>query len=61
MDESTFDVAAEKAKKEMQERIANNPETAEAFRIVTKWFEEFYRSAGHKRLGRILVELAGGR
>jgi hypothetical protein len=45
-----FDIAARAAEKELPDNL--NEMTAEE---VAHWFAEHFMTAGHKRLGRILV------
>lgn len=49
-DASKMDAAARRAKDEL-----NTLSTADE---VAKWFAKWYMQAGHKRLGRVLVEYA---
>lgn len=48
-----FDVAAEKARAELPASLAEI--SAEE---LASWFKRWYRTAGHKRLGRLVVKLA---
>lgn len=48
-----FDIAAREAEKELPDDL--NDWTAVK---VAYWFEEHFRTAGHKRLGRIMVKRA---
>jgi hypothetical protein len=53
-----FDIAADAARKELDEILtAENASELLASELVT-WFAKWYRTAGHKRLGRMLVKLA---
>lgn len=52
-DESTFDTAAEEAKKELVENIKKWTALE-----LGKWFAQHYMKAGHKRLGRIVVDVS---
>jgi len=57
--ESTFDKAAEQARPELQKLLEDMPD--EQLLGATKilaWQKKWYLQAGHKRLGRILVEFA---
>lgn len=47
---NNFDLAAAKAEKELR-KLSDMTATE-----VAKWFADFYMTAGHKRLGRILVK-----
>ena len=47
-----MDAAAEEAKHEL------NQLNLEAIAEVAKWFKRWYMQAGHKRLGRILIQEA---
>jgi hypothetical protein len=58
MDESTFDQAAEIAKEDIRKRMEKDAEFMKAVLAVAVWWKSFYMTAGHKRLGRILVEIA---
>ena len=48
-----MDKAAADARKEIQDKLG-----AWKARDVAAWWKRWYMKAGHKRLGRILVELA---
>jgi hypothetical protein len=48
-----MDNAANEAEKDL-ENIPN-----ETLLATAKWFNKWYRKAGHKRLGKILVKVAG--
>jgi len=47
---NSFDIAAREAEKELPDDLADW--TAEK---VAHWFDDHFRTAGHKRLGRIMV------
>ncbi|MHC4427525.1 MAG: hypothetical protein ACYS0D_02860 [Planctomycetota bacterium] len=49
-----FDKAAAEARKEIQRHL-----DGWSARDIANWWKSWYMKAGHKRLGRILVELAG--
>lgn len=48
-----MDLAADRAKTELPEDL-----TEWTAADLARWFAENYRTAGHKRLGRIVVKLA---
>lgn len=48
-----FDIAADAAREELPTDLSEM--TAEE---LAAWFAKWYRTAGHKRLGRMLVKLA---
>jgi hypothetical protein len=48
-----FDIAARKAEAELPDDLAEMTSVE-----VAEWFADNYRTAGHKRLGRILVARA---
>lgn len=48
-----FDAAAEAARMELPE----DPKTLSVEELAT-WWKKHYRTAGHKRLGRMLIKLA---
>ena len=54
-----FDIAAEKAEKELHAllEVLGESEIYGA-RVVINWQANNYQKAGHKRLGRILVKIA---
>ena len=51
-----MDEAADKATEAFKQVIAEHPDGVEA---VAKWWQEYYKDAGHKRLGRILLTVGG--
>jgi hypothetical protein len=62
MDTTEFDVAAENAKAKLVADLQTaSPEKREGMLSVLKWFASWYMTAGHKRLGRICVELSKSR
>lgn len=50
-----MDEAAEDAKKELDSL------PKEAVEALSKWWAKWYATAGHKRLGRVLVEKSNGK
>lgn len=50
-----MDAAAETAEREIRERFNGDPTCGE----LLAWYRRWYTQAGHKRLGRFLVQLAG--
>ena len=54
-----FDIASEKAEKELHAILENLVESEKKGALeVIKWQANNYMKAGHKRLGRILVKIA---
>jgi len=45
------DLAAQKAEKEFLDAL-----NAPTLRVVTQWYEKWYRTAGHKRLGKVILK-----
>jgi hypothetical protein len=57
--ESSFDAAAEVARPELAELLeAMSEEERNGAKKVLSWQKKWYLQAGHKRLGRIIVEFA---
>jgi hypothetical protein len=57
--ESSFDAAAEIAQPELAELLeAMSEEELSGAKKVLSWQKKWYLLAGHKRLGRIIVEFA---
>ena len=57
--ESTFDAAAEMAKPELKKLLEDmSDEQLLGATKILAWQKKWYLQAGHKRLGRILVEFA---
>ena len=58
-DMSEFDQAAEKANEDLQ-KIMKDMKEEERTGILelAQWWKDHYMKAGHKRLGRILVQIA---
>lgn len=55
MDQNDFDIAAEKAEKELAELAKKLDE--KTVKEVASWWKRNYMKAGHKRLGRIIAKL----
>jgi hypothetical protein len=57
--ESSFDAAAEVARPELEELLEGmTEEERNGAKKVLSWQKKWYLQAGHKRLGRIIVEFA---
>ena len=57
--ESSFDAAAEIARPELAEILEGmSEEELSGAKKILSWQKKWYLQAGHKRLGRIIVELA---
>ncbi len=57
--DNSFDRAAEQARTEMLKILEElSEEHLQGARKILAWQKKWYLQAGHKRLGRILVELA---
>ncbi|MCX5850427.1 MAG: hypothetical protein NTW65_13445 [Deltaproteobacteria bacterium] len=57
--ESSFDAAAALAGPELEKLLEDmTSEQLEGAKKVLAWQKKWYLQAGHKRLGRIIVELA---
>jgi len=57
--ESSFDAAAEIARPELAELLEGMSEAElSGAKKILSWQKRWYLQAGHKRLGRIIVELA---
>lgn len=54
MDQNEFDIAAEKAAKELEELVKKLDE--KTIREMASWWKRNYMKAGHKRLGRIIAK-----
>lgn len=55
-DAEKFDKAASEAKEEWEKLIDSmNPEQRTAVGVVITWWQKWYMSAGHKRLGRVII------
>ena len=58
-DSGPFDEAAEKASKELEALLATSlREELAGIKKICEWWKDYYMTAGHKRLGRILVQKA---
>jgi len=57
-EESSFDIAAEKAGEDLQKKLqAMTPEQKAGALILSQWWKANFMQAGHKRLGRIVANL----
>jgi hypothetical protein len=57
--ESSFDIAAAQAKPELEKLLEEmGEEEMKGARKILSWQRKWYLQAGHKRLGRLIVELA---
>ncbi len=57
-DKNSFDVAAEKASAEFQQVLEKmSPEARKEILNVQNWWKKWFMSAGHKRLGRIIMNV----
>jgi hypothetical protein len=55
-DESTFDIAAEEARKQLDALYKElSPEEKKVFFKIVAWWRNNFMSSGHKRLGRIIA------
>lgn len=55
-DENKFDVAAEEARKQLDEMYRDlSPEEKKVFIKIVAWWRNNFMSSGHKRLGRIIA------
>lgn len=58
-DASAFDAAADKARQELENMLKEmTPEERKGAIRITHWFKQNFMDAGHKRLGRIMVDIA---
>jgi len=58
-DSASFDIAAEQAKAKLEADLQTAPaDVRKGMIYMLKWFSSWYMTAGHKRLGRICVDLA---
>jgi hypothetical protein len=58
-DSAAFEQAADEAKEDFRKIfVSMTPEEEKGAKKVAMWFKAHYLKAGHKRLGRILVEIA---
>lgn len=54
----SFDEAANNAEVELRARIRKlTPEQQEVIIEIHNWWEKWYETAGHKRLGRIIMKV----
>ena len=54
----SFDEAANNAEVELRARIRTlTPEQREVIIEIQDWWEKWYETAGHKRLGRIIMKI----
>lgn len=57
-DPAAMDAAAESARLDLLAKLSEQDEpTRAAFISLAEWFYNWYMTAGHKRLGRLLVQL----
>ncbi len=57
--ESSFDAAAEIARPELEKLLEDmTEEQLQGAKKILTWQKKWYLQAGHKRLGRIIVEFA---
>ena len=51
-----MDAAAEQAMRELQSKVDSlTPAELDVFYTIREWWTRHYRTAGHKRLGRVLM------
>lgn len=52
---NSFDEAASRASKELEQiKSKMNPQQLEGAKAIAEWWDKWYMTAGHKRLGRII-------
>lgn len=56
-----FDKNAALAAQEMRERMASDPQFAEAIKLVAEFWLFWYLTAGHKRLGQLIAAVGKGK
>jgi len=57
---NNFAIAADKAEAELIEQMKADPEFSKQVMRLAQWWKNWYYSAGHRKLGRMLVRMAKG-
>lgn len=58
-DSAKMDTAAQQAKENLEDLLASGGLDEATVKRIAGWWKDWYRTAGHKRLGRIIVQFGG--